>query len=116
MLNTQLSPWPSFSEEEISAVSQVLQSNKVNYWTGQQGRDFEKEFANYTDSQYAIALANGTLALDLALHALDIGCGDEVIVTSRTFIASISSHHILRMFYVHHLAINQLAQVVLEPH
>ncbi len=91
MLNTQLSPWPSFSEEEISAVSQVLQSNKVNYWTGQQGRDFEKEFANYTDSQYAIALANGTLALDLALHALDIGCGDEVIVTSRTFIASISS-------------------------
>ena len=91
MLNTQLSPWPSFSEEEISAVSQVLQSNKVNYWTGQQGRDFEKEFASYTDSQYAIALANGTLALDLALHALDIGCGDEVIVTSRTFIASISS-------------------------
>jgi dTDP-4-amino-4,6-dideoxygalactose transaminase len=91
VLNTQLSPWPSFSEEEISAVSQVLQSNKVNYWTGQQGRDFEKEFASYTDSQYAIALANGTLALDLALHALDIGCGDEVIVTSRTFIASISS-------------------------
>ncbi|UUO23940.1 DegT/DnrJ/EryC1/StrS aminotransferase family protein [Colwellia sp. M166] len=91
MLNTQFSPWPSFSEEEISAVSQVLQSNKVNYWTGQQGRDFEKEFASYTDSQYAIALANGTLALDLALHALELGSGDEVIVTSRTFIASISS-------------------------
>ena len=91
MLNTQLSPWPSFSEEEISAVSQVLQSNNVNYWTGQQGREFEKEFAAYTDSQYAIALANGTLALDLALHALSIGDGDEVIVTSRTFIASISS-------------------------
>ncbi|MBA6391626.1 DegT/DnrJ/EryC1/StrS aminotransferase family protein [Colwellia sp. BRX10-3] len=91
MLNTQLSPWPNFSEEEITAVSQVLQSNKVNYWTGQQGREFEKEFAAYTNSQYAIAVANGTLALDLALHALDIALGDEVIVTSRTFIASISS-------------------------
>tara|TARA_R110000787_G_scaffold40964_1_gene101240 strand:- start:168 stop:1349 length:1182 start_codon:yes stop_codon:yes gene_type:complete len=91
MLNTNLSPWPSFSEEEISAVSQVLQSNKVNYWTGQQGREFEKEFAVYTDCKYAVAVANGTLALDLALNALDIGEGDEVIVTSRTFIASISS-------------------------
>ena len=91
MLNTNLSPWPSFSEEEIAAVSQVLQSNKVNYWTGQQGREFEKEFAVYTDCKYAVAVANGTLALDLALNALDIGEGDEVIVTSRTFIASISS-------------------------
>tara|TARA_R110000737_G_scaffold86555_1_gene119278 strand:+ start:61 stop:1242 length:1182 start_codon:yes stop_codon:yes gene_type:complete len=91
MLNTNLSPWPSFSEEEISAVSQVLQSNKVNYWTGQQGREFEKEFAAYMGCKYAVAVANGTLALDLALNALDIGEGDEVIVTSRTFIASISS-------------------------
>ncbi|MEH6595627.1 MAG: DegT/DnrJ/EryC1/StrS aminotransferase family protein [Colwellia polaris] len=91
MLNTHLSPWPSFSEEEITAVSQVLQSNKVNYWTGQQGREFEKEFAEYTDCKYAVAVANGTLALDLALHALNISQGDEVIVTSRTFIASISS-------------------------
>lgn len=91
MLNTQLSPWPSFSEEEIAAVSQVLRSNKVNYWTGEQGREFEKEFAAYTDSKYAVAVANGTLALDLALHALGVSKGDEVIVTSRTFIASISS-------------------------
>lgn len=91
MLNTHLSPWPSFSEEEITAVSQVLQSNKVNYWTGQQGREFEKEFAEYTDCKYGVAVANGTLALDLALNALNISLGDEVIVTSRTFIASISS-------------------------
>ncbi|SEL39443.1 dTDP-4-amino-4,6-dideoxygalactose transaminase [Colwellia chukchiensis] len=91
MLNTKLSPWPSFSEEEIAAVSQVLQSNQVNYWTGQQGRLFEKEFAAFSQSQYAVAVANGTLALDLALKALDIGQGDEVVVTSRTFIASISS-------------------------
>lgn len=91
MLNTQFSPWPSFTEEETSAVTAVLQSNKVNYWTGQEGREFEKEFATYTDSNYAIALANGTLALDLALQALGIKAGDEVIVTPRTFIASISS-------------------------
>ncbi len=91
MLNTQFSPWPSFTEEEITAVSNVLRSNKVNYWTGQEGREFEKEFAAFSDCQYAIALANGTLALDLALQALNIGAGDEVVVTSRTFIASISS-------------------------
>ena len=91
MLNTSFSSWPNYSEEEIFAVSEVLRSNKVNYWTGQEGRVFEKEFAAYTDNKYAIALANGTLALDLALHALSIGDGDEVIVTSRTFIASISS-------------------------
>ena len=91
MLNTQFSPWPSFTEEETSAVTAVLQSNKVNYWTGQEGREFEKEFSAYTDSNHAIALANGTLALDLALQVLEIKAGDEVIVTSRTFIASISS-------------------------
>ena len=91
MLNTQFSPWPSFSEAEITAVSEVLRSNKVNYWTGQEGRQFEQEFAQFTDCKYAVAVANGTLALDLALHSLNIGKGDEVIVTSRTFIASISS-------------------------
>lgn len=91
MLNTQFSPWPSFSEQEITAVSDVLRSNKVNYWTGQEGREFEKEFALFSDCKYAVAVGNGTLALDLALHSLNIGIGDEVIVTSRTFIASISS-------------------------
>ena len=91
MLNTPFSPWPSFTEQEITAVSEVLRSNKVNYWTGQEGKQFEKEFAQFCHSQYAVAVANGTLALDLALQVLDINNGDEVIVTSRTFIASISS-------------------------
>jgi len=91
VLNTQFSPWPSFTEEEVDAVSTVLRSNKVNYWTGQEGRSFEKEFAEYTHCKYAVAVSNGTLALDLALQSLNIGKGDEVIVTSRTFIASISS-------------------------
>jgi len=91
MLNTPFSPWPSFTEEEANAARDVLLSNKVNYWTGQEGREFEKEFAAWTDCDYAIALTNGTVALDLALQALGVGAGDEVIVTSRTFLASASS-------------------------
>ncbi|MFC6382302.1 DegT/DnrJ/EryC1/StrS family aminotransferase [Psychrobacter glacincola] len=91
MLNTPFSPWPSFTQIEADAISQVLLSNKVNYWTGQEGRKFEEEFADWADSKYAIAMGNGTLALDVALQALTIGAGDEVIVTPRTFIASISS-------------------------
>jgi dTDP-4-amino-4,6-dideoxygalactose transaminase len=86
-----LNPWPSFTKEEANRVSEILLSNKVNYWTGQEGREFEKEFALFSDSEYAIVVSNGTTALDLALNALEIGLGDEVIVTSRTFIASISS-------------------------
>ncbi|CCK75591.1 Putative aminotransferase, DegT/DnrJ/EryC1/StrS\\tfamily protein [Oleispira antarctica RB-8] len=91
MLNTLFSPWPSFSEEEADAVRDVILSNKVNYWTGQEGREFEKEFAAWADSKYGIALGNGTLALDLALKAFGVGAGDEVIVTPRTFLASVSS-------------------------
>jgi dTDP-4-amino-4,6-dideoxygalactose transaminase len=91
MLNTPFSPWPSFTEEEANAVRDVVLSNKVNYWTGQECREFEKEFAAWSDAKYAVALGNGTLALDLALKALDVGTGDEVIVTPRTFLASVSS-------------------------
>jgi dTDP-4-amino-4,6-dideoxygalactose transaminase len=88
MLNGPFSPWPSFTQEEAGAVSCVLFSNKVNYWTGQEGREFEREFAVFAGTEYAIAVANGTLALDLALKGLGIGEGDEVIVTPRTFLAS----------------------------
>ena len=91
MLNTPFSPWPSFTQEEADAVSNVLLSNKVNYWTGNECREFEKEFAAWTDCKYAIALGNGTLALDVALKALCVGEGDEVITTPRTFLASASS-------------------------
>ena len=91
MLSGNFSPWPSFSQQEIEAVSGVLSSNQVNYWTGGQCRDFELEFAYFFNSRYAVSLANGTLALDLALRSLDIKSTDEVIVTSRTFIASVSS-------------------------
>ena len=91
MLNTAFEPWPSFTEKEADAIKNVLLSNKVNYWTGQECREFEKEFASFSDTKYAVALANGTVALDVALKALQIGAGDDVIVTSRTFLASASS-------------------------
>ncbi len=96
-------PWPHFSDDEIQAVSDVLKSGRVNYWTGEiftladgsrvrgQNGLFEREFANYIGTDYAITLANGSLALELALYALNIGNGDEVIVTNRTFIASASA-------------------------
>lgn len=90
MLNTPFAPWPSFSAEEMHAVQAVLASNKVNYWTGQECRLFEQEFAQWVGVPHAVALANGTLALDLALKVLGVGPGDEVVVTPRTFIASVS--------------------------
>jgi dTDP-4-amino-4,6-dideoxygalactose transaminase len=90
MLNTGFSPWPSFGEEEIEAVASVLRSGRVNYWTGEEGRRFETEFAQWAGTSHAIALANGTVAIDLALKALGIGEGDDVIVTPRSFIASAS--------------------------
>jgi len=91
MLNTPFSPWPSFTQEEINAVTAVLSSNKVNYWTGTEGKNFEKEYAQWTGSQYGIALANGTLALDLAWYAVGLKAGDEVIVTPRSYLASVTS-------------------------
>lgn len=82
--------WPHFDQDEIDAATAVLQSGRVNYWTGQEGKLFEEEFASFVGCKHAIAVANGTVALELALHALGIGPGDEVIVASRTFIASAS--------------------------
>jgi dTDP-4-amino-4,6-dideoxygalactose transaminase len=91
VLDTSFSPWPNYTLEEAEAVQNVLLSNRVNYWTGQICRQFEEEFAAFTGASHAIALANGTVALDVALKALNIGVGDEVIVTSRSFMASASS-------------------------
>lgn len=90
MKEKAFSVWPCFEQDELDVVQKVLQSGKVNYWTGDEGRTFEKEFAEFVGTKYAIALANGTVALELALYALDIGSGDEVIVTPRTFMASAS--------------------------
>lgn len=83
--------WPVFEPDEIQAVTDVMQSGKVNYWTGNETREFEREYAEYLGVRHAIALHNGTLALELALYAFGIGNGDEVITTSRTYIASASA-------------------------
>lgn len=83
--------WPVFENDEIDAVNEILRSGRVNYWTGEQGRLFEKEFAQYHDCKYGIAVANGTVALELALYALGIGPGDDVVTTPKTFLATASS-------------------------
>lgn len=97
MKTPEFSSWPSFTQEEADAVQRVLLSNRVNYWTGQEGREFEKEFAAFAGTSHAIAVANGTLALDLILAGMNIGTHyggtqeDEVIVTPRSFMASVST-------------------------
>jgi hypothetical protein len=89
-MRTQFDRWPQFSEEQVEAAAEVLRSGAVNYWTGEQGKLFEREYAAYLGTKYAIAVSSGTAALELALRALGIGPGDEVITTCRSFIASAS--------------------------
>ena len=86
-----IGPWPYFAPDEIAAATQVLQSGNVNYWTGDENAHFEREFAQWFGADHAIAVANGTLALDLALIAAGVGPGDEVVVTPRSYFASTSS-------------------------
>jgi len=85
-----LPPWPHFGEDEVRVAADVLRSGKVNYWTGEEGRRFEEEYAAACGRRHAVAVANGTVALELALYALGVGPGDDVVTTSRTFVASAS--------------------------
>ncbi|MHB0999192.1 MAG: DegT/DnrJ/EryC1/StrS family aminotransferase [Armatimonadota bacterium] len=101
MLDKDNHQWPYFADDEIDAVVNVLRSGKVNYWTGQEIRLFEKEFADSIGCDHGVALANGTVALELAIYALGFEPGDEVIVTPRTFIASASAiiiHDLIPVF------------------
>ena len=84
-------PWPHFFEDEMQEVQRVLEEGKVNYWTGRRGRDFQEGFAGYCGAKHGIAVMNGTAALHVALAAANVGPGDEVIVPSRTFIATACS-------------------------
>jgi len=84
-------PWPCFGEEDVRAVAGVLRSGRVNYWTGDEGKTFEAEFARFVGTRHAVAVANGTVALELALRACGVAPGDEVVVPSRTFIATASA-------------------------
>jgi hypothetical protein len=85
-----IAPWPHYAPDEIAAVVRALEGGKVNYWTGQEAREFEKEYAAAAGCEYAVALCNGTSALELAIYALGIPAGSEIITTPRTFIASAS--------------------------
>jgi len=87
--------WPKYSSKEISAVVNVLTTGRGNYWSGDEGRLFEEEFSKWSDTKYSISVSNGTIAIEAALKSLDIRLNDEVIVTSRTFIASASAISII---------------------
>ena len=86
-----ISPWPKYFDDDIESVTTVLSSGKVNKWTGNKTYVFEQEFAKMVDSKYAIAVANGSLALTCAYRSLSISKGDEIITSPRTFIATASS-------------------------
>nr|WP_051076746.1 DegT/DnrJ/EryC1/StrS aminotransferase family protein [Thioalkalivibrio sp. ALgr3] len=90
-MSVVVSSWPQFEDDEVAAVREVMSSGRVNYWNGDEGRAFEREFAAWHGVPHAVAVANGTLALELALHSLGIGPGDEVVVSPRTFVASASA-------------------------
>ncbi len=83
--------WPRNEADELDAVQRVLASGQVNYWNGDEGRCFEREFAAFHDSPHGVVCANGTVALELALRAVGVGAGDEVVVTPRSFMATASS-------------------------
>jgi dTDP-4-amino-4,6-dideoxygalactose transaminase len=87
-VTNKLAGWPVFDDKAIQSVVEVLKSGKVNYWTGPKGMEFEKKYAQWQGSRYAISTATGTSALHVALTSLGIGPGDEVIVPSYTFIAT----------------------------
>tara|TARA_B100000989_G_scaffold298896_1_gene290842 strand:+ start:596 stop:1756 length:1161 start_codon:yes stop_codon:yes gene_type:complete len=91
-----INKWPHYEKDEIFKIEQILKSGKVNYWTGNEGKNFEKEFAKFAGTKYAIALANGSLALSAAYLAINIKEGDEIITTPRTFIATSSAALLLK--------------------
>jgi dTDP-4-amino-4,6-dideoxygalactose transaminase len=108
-VTNKLKGWPNFDEKAIASVEEVLRSGKVNYWTGKRGMEFERKFAEWQGSKYAVSVATGTAALHVALNSLGIGPGDEVIVPSYTFIATSFS-------VVQAGAIPRFADVNLEDH
>ena len=80
--------WPVFDMSVIQDITQILETGQVNYWTGPRGQRFEQKFAEWNGAAHAISTSNGTTALHTAVSSLGIGPGDEVIVTSYSFIAS----------------------------
>jgi dTDP-4-amino-4,6-dideoxygalactose transaminase len=84
-------PWPHYEQDELDSVQRVLASGRGNYWTGEEGKLFEQEFADWCGAKHGLCISNGTVALELALRACGIERGDEVIVTPRSFLASVAA-------------------------
>lgn len=82
--------WPQYSKKEIQKITNVVKSGKVNYWTGNEVKNFEKEYSRYFGNKYSVAVCNASLGLEASLLALNIGKGDEVITTSRSYNSSAS--------------------------
>ena len=83
--------WPIVSKSEINIVNKVLKSNKLNYWTGHKCLEFENKFSEYFGLKHAISLANGSVALDIAIKCLELKKDSEIIVTPRSYISSVTS-------------------------
>ncbi len=81
-------PFPIYGEEEISAAERVLRSGKFSRLSGVEAHSFEQEYAAWFGVKHAIGANNGTSAIHMALAALEIGPGDEVIHTSHCFIGT----------------------------
>jgi dTDP-4-amino-4,6-dideoxygalactose transaminase len=92
-----LNEWPYYDQEMIDISSEILKSGKVNYWTGNFCKEFEKAFAKKFEQKYAVSLMNGSVALTAAYMALDLKENDEVITTPRTFIATTSAMQLLNI-------------------
>ena len=82
--------YPNFDQNTLKKVQQVLKSGRVNYWTGNECKEFEKEFSNYHNVKYSLTVSNGSVALEIALKALNLKKTDSIIVTPRSFVASAS--------------------------
>ena len=79
-----------YDNQQINKVIDILRENKTNYWTGNECKNFEKEFSNYHGTKYSVTVFNGSVALEIALKALNLKKTDKVIVTPRSFIISAS--------------------------
>ena len=82
--------YPNFNQNTLKRVQQVLKSGRVNYWTGNECKEFEKEFSNYHNVKYSLTVSNGSVALEIALKALNLKKTDSIIVTPRSFVISAS--------------------------
>jgi 3-amino-5-hydroxybenzoate synthase len=83
-----LPPWPQSDSLELTLLQETVAQGQWWGMTGTQVKRFERDFAAYHNALYALAVTNGTHAIELALRSLDIGRGDEVIIPAMTYVAT----------------------------